>query len=116
MILSSFNNRTATAALRRNGSACLALEAGSSNHVALLGNWCTPGQALKAEGGFGGRDSSSKRVFGNAASFGVSLSIFGGSPFCATYASKQGLVSNVSRMPAAAPITLDPSANQEGGA
>lgn len=108
VILSSFNNQTATAALWRNGSARLALEAGGSSHFgALFGSWSDLTARIS---------SLQPKQPAQPKQAGGVVSIFGGSPFCAsTYASKQGPASNAARMPFA-PLTLDPSANQEGDA
>jgi hypothetical protein len=96
--LSLLNNRTTAAALKRNGSARLALKAGCAYRSA---NWSTEA-SLEAL-------ASTLPV----ASFVSSITSFGGSVF-AVSAPKPGC--DAIRMHSA-PLTLDPSANQqEGGA
>jgi len=91
--LSLLNNRTTAAALKRNGSACLALKAGRAYRC----EW--------SQGGF-----SSLPVVASLVSF---INTFGGGVFAAS-APKPGC--DAIRMHSA-PLTLDPSANQqEGGA
>ncbi len=95
VILSLSNKRTTAEALKRDGLACLASEAGATSHTAGLLGW----RGLA----FGPQSVSSLST------------IFGGSPSCARPAT-QGLAYDVCRMQSA-PLTLDPSANpQEGGA
>ena len=94
MILSLSNKRTTAEALKRDGLTCLASEAGGLSHSASRSDW----RGLA----YGPKSVSS-------------LAIFGGSPSYATPAT-QGLAFDVCRMPTA-PLTRDPSANQqEGGA
>jgi hypothetical protein len=104
VILSHQNTRTASEALRRDGLAC---PVSGERHVALKGTvstyaefWCASSSLVTAAGS--ALPSLTSSSFGFA---GRPSSIFGG---------LSGLKQAGSRMPTA-PLTLDPSANQEEG-
>ena len=99
MNLSIFNNRTTAAALKRNGQACLALNAG--------------GYRLDGKEWRGGNPATSTPVISTLAKSVSFCSNFGGSPSIGTPA-PQGLALDAFRMHAA-PLTLDSSAKQQEG-
>lgn len=105
MNLSIFNNRTTTAAQKRNGLACLALNAGDAYRLERQ-EWRGALRSISTLPAV-----SVKPAFAPVATASF-CSNLGGSPSIGTPA--QGLAFGAFRMHAA-PLTLDTSANQQEG-
>ena len=101
--LSIFNNRTTTAAQKRNGLACLALNAGGAYRLERQ-EWRGTLRSIPAQPAVSVKPAPVATV-----SFCSNL---GGSPSIGTPA--QGLAFGAFRMHAA-PLSLDTSAHQQGG-
>jgi hypothetical protein len=115
--LSIFNNRTTTAARKRNGLACLALNAGGAYRLerqewrgTLRSIATLPAMSVKPAG-IPSLVASAAAPFAPVATASL-CSNLGGSPSIGTPA--QGLAFGAFRMHAA-PLSLDTSANQQEG-